>query len=284
MQFELKHLNGRGNLSTSYPSISYLAFVKHLAFVGIGIHKSPTLLFRYLGYFFEFMQYWRNDPEHFCMPSVLENDPSEKAVVSNRIGRAMADYCAKKIYHARFTHSYEDAMIRNGYQIKGKRPDLYCDSLNKQFAIEAKGYSQSSVSDTKMNKHKSQSQKGPIPINFSVASVSFNLYKSPKVKFYDPEDESVEYSSIVNSQLRSLYYNSLLELIEYFGLEKVKSGIPDYNAYIISPLLFPEYRLLIHQVIVSKEWGGNEWLPPLSRESNEENYYIDNDGIGLTNR
>ncbi|MCD6418213.1 hypothetical protein J7M00_05465, partial [bacterium] len=66
------------------------------------------------------------------------------------------------------------AMKMQGMPISGQRPDLLAFKNNELFAIEAKGYSSNSPKD--MNSHKEQSRTGGIPVDFTVASISYNLY------------------------------------------------------------------------------------------------------------
>lgn len=288
MRYSLKHLKSNGRLESSSGDIGYLAFCKHLAFAGFGVHKSPMLAYRYLGYFFEFRQYWRHNPNHFSIIPPFNNDPTEKAYISKKIGCAFADYFAKRLYKARYTHAYEDVMIRQGFPIQNERPDYYCDNLKQQFAIESKGFSRKSVSTNDMNEHKQQSQSGPVPVNFSIASVSYDLYSKPKIKYYDPINENVEYNEDVNQQLRSLYYDAVIELIEFFGSERSTSDFSDYYTYDLFPFIEQNFRLIIHRAIVTREWSENEWLPNPNESDRdlEDGYapYIDLDGIGLLMR
>src|SRR5689334_4107557 len=112
MKFRLKHRDRSGNITFHNESLSHIAFTKHLAFAGAGIHRSPASFFRFLGYFFEFAPYWSIRNNRIELPEIFNNDPTEKMVVSNKIGRGIADYLAKKYYRARFTHCYEDVMKR----------------------------------------------------------------------------------------------------------------------------------------------------------------------------
>lgn len=114
-------------------------------------------------------------------------------------------------------------MALKGYNIEGDRPDFYCDTFTEQFAVEAKGYSAQSVSDAQMSKHKDQSETGPLSINFSVASVAYNLYKKPKIKFYDPISDNVPYENDLNSRLRELYYQNVLFFIESISDSRTQS-------------------------------------------------------------
>lgn len=284
MEYKLIHQDAAGKKTTSVDCISFLAFVKHATFAGINRQFFPRLPFRYSGLFFEFAPsfLWA---DHFRMLPELVNDPTETAYISNRIGRAFADYFAKKLYGARFTHSYECAMELKGYPISGERPDFYCDTLSKQFAVEAKGYSTQSISDSAMTKHKAQSKTGPLPVNFSAASVAYNLYKTPKIKFYDPEGDNVPYDDSLNLQLRDLYYRSILYFIDRVGNQRSQSEFSDYFAYDIPYPFMATTRILLHRAISERSWDNVEWLASVERkEGDDDGFYIDVDGIGLTNR
>lgn len=284
MEYELIHQDAAGKKTTSVGHISFLTFVKHATFAGINHLFFPRLPFRYSGLFFEFAPsfFWS---DHFQLLPELFNDPTETAYVSNRIGRAFADYFSKKLYGARFTHSYECAMQLKGHPITGERPDFYCDALTKQFAVEAKGYSAQSISDAAMKNHKEQSKTGPLPINFSAASVAYNLYKKPKIKFYDPEGDNVPYDNSLNSELRSRYYRSVLYFIERISDSRTQSEFSDFFAYNIPYPFMAARQILVHRAISEQSWDNVEWLAAIEQKSGEDNeFYIDVDGIGLTSK
>lgn len=285
MIFDLEHKNGLGVIKYSTEQISLLAFAKHLTFAGVGNYRHPYLAFRYWGFLVDFYPYWRRT--HFFLPPFIFNDPTEKGAISRQIGRTFADYLSKKIYRSKFSYSYEDAMIQKGYPIKGSRPDFYCDNLRQQFAVEAKGYSTSSVSNNEMNKHKKQSQSGLLPVNFSIASIAFDLYKYPQVKFHDPVNDNVPYDRELNSQLRSSYFNSVIDLIALYSFSQVRSdfsGFVSFNFFPFSlPRFFPNLKLLVHRAIIQRNWESDEWLETFQGAQGEnENHYIDSDGIGLS--
>jgi len=287
MHYDLEHLRKDGKLEQLPGNISYLAFCKHMTFAGLGNDLFPMAKFRYWGNFFSWLQHWNNS--HFSIPTPLNKDPTEISYVSNRIGRAFADYFAKKLYGARFTHSYEDAMVRQGHKIKGKRPDFYCDNLSSQFAIEAKGKSKKVVTSVEMTKVKAQANSGPLKVNFSVASVSYNLYSSPKIKFHDPVGGDFDYDAELNMRLRSLYYSSILELLNQLGFDSESRESDDYYSYDIFPLVSLGIRLVLHRAIVDRDWYSNEWLEGITFSDNDDDRpeptrYIDLDGIGLTMR
>lgn len=287
MEYELIHLDNKGLIKTSHGEISFLAFIKHATFAGL--EGSHVLLhpLRYTSFFCEFAPSFFGS-NHFRKYSGLERDPTETAFMSNRIGRAFADFFSKKIYGAKFTHSYECAMALKKIPIKGDRPDFYCDTLTAQFAVEAKGYSAQSVSDFDMIKHKKQSGTGPLSINFSVASVAYNLYKKPKIKFYDPKGSDEPYDHVLNSRLRYFYYRDAINFIETISDLRTQSELPDYYAYNISYPFFPFRQFLVNKWIAERKFMGAEWLTSMDNMSisNQENddFYIDVDGIGLKGR
>ncbi|MBG9993324.1 hypothetical protein [Pseudoalteromonas sp. NZS37] len=284
MKIKVEHLNDKGKIEDIELNLSYLQFIKHLAFAGMGVSKSPHNSPRFLGFMFEFVQYWGSEPDHFSIPRIISNDPTELGQISNKIGKALADFLSKKIYGAKYTHNYEDAMVQGGHLIKGERPDLYCDTRSKQFAVEAKGFKVPTVSANKMLKYKSQSQQGPVPVHFSVASVAYDLYQAPSVKFHDPIGDDVKYSTDINNKLIELYYRSILDSIELLNLEQSKNAerIPnDFIAYHL-PEIYPKNKmhLLLHKSIVNGDWEQMEEFN--SRKIEEKNdTYIDSDGVGL---
>lgn len=284
MKLKVEHLDIEAKFSDREFYLSYLQFTKHLAFAGMGVNRSLYNLFRFSGFMLEFVQYWRYGGDCFFVRDVIFHDPTELGQISNRIGKGLADYLAKKICGAKYTHNYEDAMVEYGYPIKGKRPDLYCDTRSRQFAVEAKGYKVSSVSANKMRDHKSQSREGPIPVHFSVASVAYNLYESPAVKFHDPVGGDIEYSDDIKRKLIAIYYRSILDSIEQLGMEPSNQveGLPkSFIAYRI-PFLEPKRSLylLLHKSIVEGLW---EEMSEFHSDHDEDDFftYIDVDGVGL---
>ena len=284
MKLKVEHLDDKGKFEDLEFDLTYLQFTKHLAFAGMGVHRSLYNLFRFSGFMLEFVQYWRIREDRFTVPEVIFHDPTELGQLSNRIGKGLADFLAKKIYEAKYTHNYEAAMVQYGHPIKGRRPDLYCDTGSKQFAVEAKGYKVSSVSANKMLDHKSQSREGPVPVHFSVASVAFNLYESPTVKFHDPVGENIEYAEDINKKLIAIYYRSILDSIEQVGMERSDrvENLPEgYVAYQI-PIIPPKRSLylLLHKSIVSNGWDDiREFYNGYPED--DSSTYIDVDGVGL---
>ena len=177
-------------------------------------------------------------------------------------------------------------MYAAGYTLSGTRPDFYCTTPTQQFAMEAKGYSQRTVSTTEMAAHKLQSQAGPIPVHFSVASVSYNIYESPRCKFHDPVNERTEFLGNVNNTLAKQYYLALHEqLVDYIAPSTFEFGNHQYESYDISPYLFTGRRnrpialLFDKQIMHSIE--RESILNDEYRYFSEQDIYLDTDGIGI---
>lgn len=235
---------------------------------------------RYTGNLFEFGQYFGVFGEPLHLPYPIQHDPTERNYLSNRLGKALADYLCKDVYKAKYTHSYEGAMSAAGYQIIGERPDFYCDTGTQTFSVEAKGFTVTSVSDNKMNKHKTQSTSGPLLVNFSVASVAYDLYRSPKVKFYDPPLDDAEYNEDLNLELRAMYYGAILEFIENSGWFEAKPSTEG---------AFDRFRtvqpgrgidLILSKGIYQRDWQDAGWTID-SKKISDDSRYVDLDGVGL---
>jgi hypothetical protein len=186
--------------------------------------------------------------------------------------------------------------------ITGSRPDLLVFKNNETFSIEAKGYSRNSVSHMNMTKHKSQSQAGAIeiPVNFTVASVSYNLYDKVKCKYHDPYNPDIPFDEELLSETTKKYYSGIKDFLEFSNYKEVKHKNESfYEIDILSSYFFNKYddkffRYFFHDLLhhnqlklilpknieaYSKE-GLNSRTEPFLYDSNEE-IYIDNDRIGL---
>lgn len=142
-----------------------------------------------------------------------------------------------------------------------------------------------------MQKIKPQSSQGSLLVDFTVASVAFNLYKSPKVKFYDPINEGVEYDAALNQKLAQSYYRSIFSMIKIHQLKKedkkLLPAIPStFDAYLITPFaLNPIFRpcslyLLVHKSIANNSWSmESNFLSEYN--NNDEISFVDTDGIGI---
>lgn len=282
MQFTLIHQDAVGAKTTAIRTISFLQLAKHLTFAGIDRKYFYAMPFRYLANFFDLFQNYDLIDGQIRPFWLLSSDPTERNYISNRLGRAVADHLSKSIYLARYTHSYECAMALAGFAITGKRPDFYCDTGNQQFSVEAKGYSTLSMSDKEMNGHKAQSKTGPLAVNFSVASVAYGLYQAPKVKYYDPPLEDVEYQRDLNFRLRANYYSAVLFFLTESGFFEPTATQEGRYRRFISRRLGSTIDILVDDDVFKLAWNEQDWNYEREQELNDaDESFIDRDGIGV---
>jgi hypothetical protein len=307
MNIEVEYLDGNGNLSNRDYNISRLALTKHLAIAGQGFSQNPQKFMRTIGMFFHYSQYLKSralNNDRFSEPPISLSDPTEKAQFSNIAGKAIADYLSKRIDNSLFTVNYEAAMRVNGMPVRGQRPDLLAFSQNSMFAIEAKGYS-GGFGD--MTIHKNQSKTGGIPVNYSIASVSYDLYHKVKCNYHDPYNENVSYDNETLRKLTKHYYSGLAQFLDNKLFDnrivtinnedffEVELSFRSYNEFDydspFGPFWFEDIfhffrpRLILPGNIREYAENGitNDLKPFAFENSNSENNYtyIDNDRIGL---
>jgi hypothetical protein len=288
MRIQTEHLNAAGILTYPDIRVSLPAMLKHMSIAGQSFMPSTYGFIRAIGIFFHYYYYFDHDLFYRLnrfqpMPEAYM-DPTEKGTFSMLVGKAIADFMAKRLYNANFTYTYEAAMVRFGFPISGSRPDLYCENGVDQFAVEAKGFSDSTMSPARLLTFKAQSQNGPIPVRFSLACISFNIYDNVQCKIYDPVNANAQYNKAANLALSSIYYSSLFEAlesiaeageIEIAGQRYLSYKIP---AIIQSVKMAPVSFLINSQIKQSlSELGPRK---PFKSYMNE-NIYIDNDGVGV---
>jgi hypothetical protein len=282
MQITLIQQDAAGNQTTNEVVVGLLPFLKSLATAG-DIDRTRFQTFRKMSAALAF--YW----EHFqfgpyfnvfALRPLHHNDPTELGQFSNRVGKALADYFARRLSGAIQTHTYEDALAVRHLPIVGQRPDLYCDTGFQQFSMEAKGFSVSSVSDNAMKNHKAQAQSGLLPVNFAVACISYNLFGHPLCKYYDPPIADAPYNDRLNRMLARLKYARLLSVLDMFprvGISTVANQrverfrITDDEDVPLTLLVAERIRTFVRR-------SG----PIFRGERFEEvGLFLDNDGVGL---
>ncbi|HSZ86205.1 MAG TPA: hypothetical protein VK787_09255 [Puia sp.] len=279
-----------------------------MAFAGQGFSPRPQKLLRILGMFLRYSFYLNVESfnqNRFSEPPILLSDPTEKAQFSNIAGKAIADFLSKQINGSSFTVNYEALMKLKNIPIKGRRPDLISFSRDTFFAIEAKGRWQNSPGN--MAKHKLQAQSGEIRVPFSIASIAYNLYNNVVCTYHDPVNDNVPYDAEALTMLTRDYYAGLSEFLnrEWFSYEDFEFGGESFYAvepvyqkfakylwaeYSFEPIEFSWFLRYPHlQLILPKkiwEYAKNG----ISRDtqpfrfgsiSQNNNIYIDNDGVGL---
>jgi len=287
-------------------NISRLAFAKHLAIAGQGYAPRPNKLFRTLGMAFHYSYYLQRHSfyeNHFSEPPFQLSDPTEKGQFSNLAGKAIADFLSKRINNSRLTVNYEAEMRLRGIPVAGPRPDLFAYSPTSTFAIEAKGYTAGAGN---MTNHKIQAQSGNhlIPVNFSIASVSYNIYNSIRCNYHDPFNDNIQFNNEAFRNSSIQYYSGLTEFLneKYFEVSEASFGQEKFyeigfsikqfeklfrDGFPFRPFIFHEifdfHRPKLILPISIKEYaekGMSNEIKPFEYIQ-ERGLYIDNDRIGL---
>ncbi|HHV84539.1 MAG TPA: hypothetical protein GXX42_01805 [Petrimonas sp.] len=308
MNIIVEYKDTSGTISNQTHSLTRLAFAKHLAIAGQGYAPRPQKLIRTFAMLFHYSYYIQQQAfnnNRFSEPPIQFSDPTEKGQFSNLAGRAIADFLSKRIDQSIFTVNYEAAMRLRGMRLNVGRPDLLAYTQNAMFAIEAKGFS---GGHKNMTIHKAQSQTGGIPVNFSVACVSYNLFSNVRCKYHDPYNDNVPYDNELLKKITQRYYSGLAEFLNerYFNFREIEIQGEDFYeielSYKLFEKLFPEkfpFRYFWHFELLEyyqpriilpidiRDYAKNgitNDIKPFIFETNQnqkENLYIDNDRIGL---
>jgi len=301
LNIEVEYLDKHGTMSNQNYYISKLGLVKHMAIAGQRYAPTSKKIFKTIGMFLQYSYFLQSNSlnkDKFSLPPYNIYDPTEKAQFSNIAGKGIADFLAKKINNALHTVNYEAAMKIKGMSIIGSRPDLLAFTNNETFAIEAKGYTKSSVMD--MFKHKNQSQAGTIPVNFTVASVSYDLYNKVKCKYHDPCNANIPFDEELLSEITKKYYSGIIEFLDFADYKEVKYKNESFyeidilSSYFINEYYSKTFRYFFHDLLHHNQFklivpkniteyskkGLDSHTEPFLYDSNEE-VYIDNDRIGL---
>ncbi|MEC5174172.1 hypothetical protein [Chryseobacterium nepalense] len=311
MNISVEYKDTSGTISNQNYNLTQIAFAKHFAIAGQGYAPRARKLVRTISMFFHYNQYLQRhafNNDRFSEPPAKLSDPTEKGQFSNLAGRAIADFLSKRIDHSIFTVNYEAAMrihnppiplTVNGKSVK--RPDLLAYSRNSRFAIEAKGFSGGCGN---MNSHKSQSQTGGILVNYTVASVAYNLYGQVKCKYHDPYNENIPFDNELLKKLTKSYYSGLLEFLDekffdYNEMEmqdekfyEIEISYKQFQKFFPNEFPFSYFRywdirhlptlILPRNIRELAETGiSNENKPFMFETLENNNIYIDNDRVGL---
>lgn len=304
MKLEVEHLDRQQIIHQRNILMNRLAFAKHFAIAGQHYEPHISKVLRTLGVFLMYSNYLNRDSfcnkNRFSEPPIEFSDPTIKAQFSNLAGRAIADFLSKRIDGCCYTVNYEAEMRIKKLKIKGPRADLIGFTSNQEkISIEAKGFCKSSISATEMATYKQQSGEGGLMFNYSIACVSYNLYNKVQCKYHDPEGVNIKFDNELFRNLTKNYYAGLYSFIypnvrtKEFGSEEffiVNLGhLFDYykilfrNEYL---LRFREYLSQYALIFPSNiealaDRGLNEPFSPFLLNADEENWYIDNDRVGI---
>jgi hypothetical protein len=282
-----------------------------MAIAGMRYAPSTHKLSRMAGMFLNYAYYLNKHDFYsgkFSVPPDRFYDPTDKSQFSNLAGKTIADFLSKKIHNSKFTVNYEAAMKHEDIPILGSRPDLIAFTEgNEIFSIEAKGYSKGTSGD--MDVHKAQSLRSDprIPVDFSVASVSYNMYDNLMCKYHDPEVDNPIRDNSLLVDLSKNYYKDLLSFME-FPNKKIK--IQEEEFYEVSLInknsfkQFDNYPTTIKRIIIELDHFGPKLILPgniellaergldsntksfnfesnYSKEGYHKGSYIDNDRVGI---
>ncbi|MBX9449159.1 MAG: hypothetical protein KL787_05335 [Taibaiella sp.] len=307
MNITVEYIDQTGVVHNQIHRLTRLALAKHLAIAGQGYAPRLHKFRRMLSMFFHYSPYLQRqafDSDRFSEPPIHLSDPTEKGQFSNLVGKAIADFLSKRIDQSIYTVNYEAAMRMRKMSLKVGRPDLLAFTQNAMFAIEAKGYS---GGHGNMIKHKAQSQTGGIPVNFTVACVSYDLYSNVKCNYHDPFNENIQYDNEILNGLTRNYYRGLLTFLDrrYFDYREYEIQEERFyeiqlnyrtleklfpNDFPFRPLWYSEFfeyhRLSLLLPIEIRDYATNgitrDFQPFLFDTKQESNYiYIDNDRVGL---
>jgi hypothetical protein len=302
MNIAVEHIDTAGNSHNLNKSLPWLGFIKHMAFAGQGPYISPRKLMRVAGMFFHYSYYlqshaFRNN--HFSLPPRILSDPTEQSQFSNIAGRAIADFLSKKIDRSLYTVIYEALAPR---PMIGPRPDLIAFSRASVFVLESKGRGAGNPGD--MTEHKLQATSGTYPRNFSIASVSYDLFNQVKCNYHDPYNQEVPYDEEGLRRATRRYYANLHEFINerYFYIEEFNFQNEKFYAIEFRPRNFkipfenempwhPLYmdllnyfrpRLILpYEISNYANFGLTRNMVPFEQKEDDDSVYIDNDRVGL---
>jgi hypothetical protein len=307
MNISVEYQDTGGVISNRTYRMTRLAFAKHLGIAGQGYAPNPKKLIRSIAMFLHYSYYMQRQPfynDRFSEPPIQFSDPTEKGQFSNLAGKAIADFLSKRIDNSIYTVNYEAAMRLRGMPLNVRRPDLIAYTQNSMFAIEAKGHAGGSGN---MISHKNQSLTGGIPVNYTVACVSYDLYNNVKCNYHDPFNDNVKYDNVTLSGLTRNYYKGLSDFVDhkYFEYREINYQGEDFYEIELSQrniekffpdefpfrlfwqfeiLEFLRPRLILPKKIMEYADKGitNEVKPFIfEAKEQENNIYIDNDRVGL---
>jgi hypothetical protein len=257
-----------------------------------------------LAWYWDFVQPIAHGADWFGEPIPILRDPTLKGHFSNLAGRALADFLGREIETSWATLSYEGVLIHSGLSATGQRPDLLAVNPWRVVALEAKGYTKTSISNSEMSVHKIQASQGPLKRHAWAASVAYRLYDQIRVKYHDPvDDEGPPDAEAARTELRRYFTD-----VETAG-DQLGGTVRTINqrAFVTIPLpdivrgrvpldvdslsVLDNVSLLIEKGIAARtsetlkrleeQKNTREPAPQLHMISNES-LFIDADGIGIS--
>lgn len=273
-----------GGVSHSFVgNVSFHKFMKHACLAGLGRNFAIVpAMFNWIGvgFFYGSKFSFRSNHVQRIWPIY---DPDDIGAMSRIVGRAIADIYAKSHFGATHTICYEHSMMVAGASVQGPRPDFICIDKNKlaMFSLEAKGYSQKTLSNAQFARHKVQAGSGPLPAAFGVASVTYNIYSEISARIEDPPSNEGEYDDELADLLIASYLDAVRKRLgEFCETTSPPSGMQDSHvAYDAAPFILPPSqrgrRLVV--VVPAPDVPVPREFEPIDADS----MYVDKDGIGI---
>lgn len=299
MNLTVDYIGRNGIQEQQIHRLSRIGLVKHMAVAGQNFSPALSKLMRTIGMFLNYSPYLRMEAfrnNRFSEPDILYYNGYERGVFANLVGLAISDYLSKRIDQSIFSINYEAALKIFGYSLNDQRPDLLCFTDQFLFAVESKG--RTSQNPGNMDRVKIQSQQGPMDVNFSVASVTYNLYNQVLCKYYDPINKDFLYGNNLIKQLSANYYKGLLDFLDHKNFHRRVIQVHNEDFYEIDILsdksifdltyfkFYCPLKLIVPFNIrelaeqgISKETKPFLFIPT---EDEKEKIYIDYDRIGLS--
>lgn len=284
MKLNVEHKDINGNINHLVFDLSLPEFILYLSYAGLGSRHSKLKKIRYVSNMYKYALFWNN--KNFKLPKIIMSDPTAVGQLSNEIGLAISNFLATKIYNANYSINYEYLMNINKHVLnQTQRPDLYCidRSGQKQFALEAKGTKKQKIYASDIADAKQQASSGPLRIHFCVASIAYDLYDKPKVKFHDPVGSDFPFEEEKFHKVQEYHYEMILNFLEKYKREDFDN---EYYKYTI-PFPFekdsafgfkhPLVSFVLNKNIMYGKYEQSENINLV----NEENLFINEDGVGI---
>ena len=278
------NLLDKAGVSHSFPGkISFLKFMKHACLAGLGRNFAIVpAMFNWIGigFFYGSKFSFRSNHIQRIWPIY---DPDDIGAMSRIVGRSVADIYAKSHFGASHTICYEHSMLEMGIEIQGGRPDFICIDKQNQamFSLEAKGYSQKTLSNAQFATHKVQAGIGPIPVAFGVASVTYNIYNEVRARIEDPPVNEGDYDDALADRLIVAYLNAVRRRLGSFC---ETTSPPDrmrdsHVAYDASAFILPPAERRHRFIVIAPAPGvsASRQFEPIDVDG----MYMDKDGIGI---
>lgn len=294
-----------GIVTNHIVDFNFLKLLKHLASVGFpqkyyNIFESYIKGISFCIYNYHFFDLRNIFNFNFKNYSGYYIDPTQKSHFSNTIGVVLADYLSKEFDNAKYTRKYESVLFEQKLKLKGKRPDLLAFNDEKVFSIESKGYSNKYFGN--MAKHKTQASSSKIPVEFSVACVTYDIYNDIKVKYHDPKNDEYKFNNEFFIKNTKNYYKPLdilnqtkpmrtynIEGRKYITFDIINEYNPFFDYFLfyrnhlnikkLSLIVPLDFKVLIREGKIKEIL--NEKQINLSNHEGFNKIYVDKDGIGL---